>query len=109
MITTSCGNQGATSSADASTSSASAIPPRSSAIAAIESLVVRYHPLGHAHPPRIQHELAHLRHVDRVEPHLDPVVPQVPAFGHQELRRVGGHERFAFLLGEPEAHDALVT
>jgi hypothetical protein len=65
--------------------------------------------LGDAHPPCIQDELAHLGLVERREPALDPVIPQVARARHQELVRLGADQGVALLLGEPEAHRGLVA
>src|SRR5215211_8675256 len=66
------------------------------------AVVLGRHLLGDAHPPGIQDELAHLGLVERREPALDPVVPQVARARHQELVRLGADQGLALLLGNPK-------
>jgi hypothetical protein len=65
-------------------------------------------PLRHDHGPRVNDELAHLRNVDRVQPHPNPVVTQVGLNRHGELLRLRGDQRGALLLRKAEAHRPLV-
>ena len=62
----------------------------------------------HAHPPRVDHQLAEFLEVDRVEPDLNPVVSHLRLARQHELVGFCGHHRRAFLLGEADAHHRLV-
>src|ERR1044072_9405779 len=47
-------------------------------------VVGRGHLLRHAHPPRVDHQLLELGHVDLGEPQLDPLVAEVGLPRHEE-------------------------
>src|SRR5262245_36299654 len=65
--------------------------------------------LGYAHPPRLDDQLTHLGLIDRVEPHLKPVVSLVRARRRQELLRLGRQHRSPLFLREAETHDGPVA
>ena len=71
--------------------------------------VISGDPLRHDHPPGVDHQLAHLLIVDRVESNDHPVVAHVGLARHEELVRVGGDERLALLFRVGEAHQRLVA
>src|SRR5262245_19087515 len=63
----------------------------------------------HAHPPRVDHQLAYLVEVDRVESDVDPVVSHIRCARQHELAGLGGHYALAFFPGEADAHHRLVA
>ncbi len=84
-------------------------PPGQGSIDRIRAVVLGGHLLRHHHPPRVEHQFAHLRHVDGRQMDLDPVEPHVRRAWHEELLGLGRHQRLAFLLREPETHLGLVA
>ena len=65
-------------------------------------------PLWHDHPPRLQHQLAHLVRVERIEPCLNPVEAQLRLAWEEEHVRARRHQCGPFLLREGEADLGLV-
>jgi hypothetical protein len=67
------------------------------------------HALGHHHPPRIQHKLAHLGFVDRGKSDENPVVAKISAVGLHEFFRRSTDQPITLLFWKPKSHHTLVA